>query len=715
MRWQKRIRIVIVVFAVAFMIAVYLAVRPARRSAPGLQGGAAVQDPKASAQSTGGQILNLLRDVEKFRVEYARLLTYPDGRQKLSGAKVTVPHRGGRDFTVTAQEAEVGPGQDLIMMHGAVELTASDGLVAKTDAATYSQGEGILRSPGPATFVKGRLSGSSTGVTYDKARDMMWLLDRAAMHMGPERPGDQGVDITAGSAVLARADQYVRYERGFTLVTGPRTLASETATAYLTEDGARVQSLEMRGRSRITGVGEGAGALRSMDGDDINLEFSADGRTLAGATLWSAKPGRASLDLGASAAESRRVAGQWIDIRFAPDGSTVSSLTVRESVDLTLPASQAEPARRITASTLTATGEAGGALNAARFNEQVEYRELSGAGAPTRTVRARTLELATQAGLAAIDEARFAGAVRFDDGEFQGTSAQARYRVKEGLVELEGADQASGQPPRVTDGEVTIDAAHIEITTGAKKIAARKDVRSTMSAVAKPTPRSADREAHRPGMLRDDQPVFATAAELDYDGSTRVAVYRAEAPARARLWQGDTTILADRLTLDDAAGNLEATGSVTSTLVVEQRDLQTQKVEQGTSIGSSETFRYEDSAHRATYAGKAHVSGQQGDLRARQIELYLVDKSRELDRVEADGEVSLQDGARKAYGDHLTFVSAEGRYVVVGSPVRIEADCRETTGRTLTFFKSTNNIVVEPGEEYRTQVKSVPKCEPGRD
>jgi len=96
MRWQKRIRIVIVVFAVAFMIAVYLAVRPARRGAPGLQGGAAVQDPKASAQSTGGQILNLLRDVEKFRVEYARLLTYPDGRQKLSGAKVTVRRRRRR-------------------------------------------------------------------------------------------------------------------------------------------------------------------------------------------------------------------------------------------------------------------------------------------------------------------------------------------------------------------------------------------------------------------------------------------------------------------------------------------------------------------------------------------------------------------------------------------------------------------------------------------
>ena len=77
--------------------------------------------------------------------------------------------------------------------------------------------------------------------------------------------------------------------------------------------------------------------------------------------------------------------------------------------------------------------------------------------------------------------------------------------------------------------------------------------------------------------------------------------------------------------------------------------------------------------------------------------------------------MSLQDAARKASGDRLTYVSADGRYLMVGSPVKIEADCRETTGRTLTFYKSTNNIVVEPSEEYRTQVQSIPKCgDPGR-
>ena len=72
--------------------------------------------------------------------------------------------------------------------------------------------------------------------------------------MAAERPDDTPVTITSGSAYFARADHYVRYERGFTLVSGGRTLSSSLATAYLTEDSARVETLEMRGRSRCDHV-----------------------------------------------------------------------------------------------------------------------------------------------------------------------------------------------------------------------------------------------------------------------------------------------------------------------------------------------------------------------------------------------------------------------------------------------------------------------------
>jgi lipopolysaccharide export system protein LptA len=211
-------------------------------------------------------------------------------------------------------------------------------------------------------------------------------------------------------------------------------------------------------------------------------------------------------------------------------------------------------------------------------------------------------------------------------------------------------------------------------------------------------------------MLDEDQPVYATAAALDYDRALRLAVYTADSPAQARLWQGDTTVQADRVTVDDRTGNLAATGKAATTFLIEEKDVSSGQVRRSPSIGSADDFLYDDEARKATYTGRAHVSGPQGDLRASRIVLFLADEANELERVEADTSVTLNDATRNVAGERLVYTEAEGRYVVVGSPVKVVADCRETTGRTLTFFRSTNNITVEPNDEFRTQVKSVPNC-----
>jgi lipopolysaccharide export system protein LptA len=211
-------------------------------------------------------------------------------------------------------------------------------------------------------------------------------------------------------------------------------------------------------------------------------------------------------------------------------------------------------------------------------------------------------------------------------------------------------------------------------------------------------------------MLDKDQPVYAASAALEYDSTARVAVYTAEAPAQARLWQGDTTIQADRLTVDDATGNLAGKGRVATAFVIEEKDAKTGKTERTASIGGADEFLYDDAPRTATYTGSAHVSGPQGDLRASRIELFLAPEANELQRVEAYTGVSLRDATRTVSGDRLTYTAEDGRYVVVGSPVKITADCRETTGRTLTFYRSTNNIDVEPNDEFRTQMKAIPNC-----
>ena len=47
---------------------------------------------------------------------------------------------------------------------------------------------------------------------------------------------------------------------------------------------------------------------------------------------------------------------------------------------------------------------------------------------------------------------------------------------------------------------------------------------------------------------------------------------------------------------------------------------------------------------------------------------------------------------------------------MTGPAVKIDEECRETTGKTLTFFRSTDRIIVDGNEQKRTETKGVGAC-----
>jgi lipopolysaccharide export system protein LptA len=214
-----------------------------------------------------------------------------------------------------------------------------------------------------------------------------------------------------------------------------------------------------------------------------------------------------------------------------------------------------------------------------------------------------------------------------------------------------------------------------------------------------------------PGLLKDDQPAYVTANALDYDGGNDKAVYT----GNARLWQGDTAISADTITIDEKTGDLYASGQapsqVRSTLVLEQVDSKTQQKTKVPTIATGQQMHYEDEQRRATYTTNAHVNGPQGDLRAVKIELYLVDGGGSLDRAEAYENVNLLSDARTATGARMTYFAADERYVMTGAPVRtVDEQCRETTGKTLKFYRSSDTISVDGNQELRTLSRSGGTC-----
>jgi lipopolysaccharide export system protein LptA len=93
-------------------------------------------------------------------------------------------------------------------------------------------------------------------------------------------------------------------------------------------------------------------------------------------------------------------------------------------------------------------------------------------------------------------------------------------------------------------------------------------------------------------------------------------------------------------------------------------------------------------------------------MTATRIELYLKPSGDELERAEAYENVALREQNRETKGAKLIYTTANETYVVTGAPVKIVDPCqRETIGRTLTFNKGADTIVVDGNAQIRTQTK----------
>lgn len=673
-------------FAVAFAVATFFAIRD--RETPVAASPPIRLDPKAAIETRGGDVIQLKGARQDVRVEFDGQVTYEDGQSKLLGVKVSVENRGGRSFVVTAREGQLGKDQSAIDLTGDVTLTATDGLVAKARAAHYVEAEGVVSAPGPVEFTRGRMSGSGIGFTYDRQRDTLWLLDQAVVQFGAER-NTPAMLVTSGAAGFARGDRYMRFERHVRMTRAGQVVEADEATVRLLPDRDEPEAIELRGRASIAG-GIGMGSLRSMQARDISLDYAPDGRTLERATL----AGGGALQFATpSGAAGQRLGAELIEVGLAPDGA-VTNLVGRDAVKVALPAATNIPARTVSAASLTGVGAPGQGITAMRYEGGVEFREAATAA---RVARARTLDLSLAPLSGELQEASFVGGFRFEEGALRATSATGRYQmVKSVLMLREPHNRAR---PQVTDGRLTIDADVIDVTLAPRHIRAQGTVTTVIGAATRGA------QGRTPSLLSAGDAMNIAADRLVFDGEAMHGVYT----GGARLFQGDTVIVADSITLDEKRGDLNAAGKVRSTLGLAAGPADSKEPTPPT-IARAAEFTFDESARRVTYTTGAHMNGPQGELFGDRIELLLAKDRNALDRLEADGQVKVVVDTRQATGAHLTYHPNETRYVLTGTPVRFTQECRETTGQTLTFYKGSDRISVDGNEEARTQSRGGAQC-----
>jgi lipopolysaccharide transport protein LptA len=622
-------------------------------------------------------------------------VTYADGRTRLQDVTITVAGRGGRTFVATATEAEVGAGEHQFRMTGDVHLASNDGIEARGGEASYDRTEGRLSVPGPVEFRTPELAGTAVGAGYDQARDILWLHDQVRATIAPGGK-DAPAEIVAGAAEIARRVGTLHFDRGARVTRGSQVLEADTVVAHAEPGGSRLRSVELRGAARITEAPRGAGSLERMAAHAMNLTYGADGRTLTAALL----SGNAEVVLsGGTGRAPTRTNADWIDIGLAADGTRLTRLAARDRVELSVPgADGGSTPRVISAKRLEGTGDANG-LRTIALSDNVEYREAGerrDADGSTRTVRSQALDLNLEPATMELDTAVFSGGVTLADGTLTGGAPRARYELASRQISLRGA----GARPRVSDGRVQLEADRLRLVVGGR-IEGDGDVRSEL------VPEAADKAGaggptRMPAMLSQEEPVFVTSNEVTYDSDRSLARYT----GRARLWQGDTSIRAAEIELDGRTGNLVARTGVESTIVTEKPDPKRKEPRRELHHATARELVYEEAERRATYAGAARLQGPQGDVTGEKVVLFLDRGGDQVERAEASGAVRVRLDTRSATGDHLVYFAADERYVMRGAPVRMIAEnCYETTGRVLTFFKSTDTISVD-GNETRTRTQT---------
>src|SRR4030095_13925131 len=200
---------------------------------------------------------------------------------------------------------------------------------------------------------------------------------------------------------------------------------------------------------------------------------------------------------------------------------------------------------------------------------------------------------------------------------------------------------------------------------------ANGNVKSELRPASKSEGGASGNNVKMPGLFKQDKPVIVLANALDYDGTASTGVYT----GAAQLYQGDTSIKGETITIDNKSGNLAASGGVTTTTVLEQIGAD-QKKQRSHSVATSKEMKYEDVDRRLTYLTDAEMSGADGDMNAVKNDLYLKPSGDELERAEAFDNVTLREQNRETTGTKMIYTTANQTYVVTGAPVKIIDEVR---------------------------------------
>ncbi len=562
---------------------------------------------------------------------------------------------------------------------------AAESMTLTGGSLEYHRDDRTLRLLAPVVARQGQRELTAGQLALELDADLRARRLVAAGERGGSRPELRSAD-KRGRAVLV-ADRFVAFfhPRGWTERIEASGNVRGTSTGSTGEDHLEAQQLVLEmvaklNQPRLLVASGGVkaqsshrGASRRLETAAMRLSFVAaqnsrgqrldHGESLAPATMeWTAPDSVA----GKSVNVTTKLQGQQVTAEFDPR-NRLKTLAAHNGVE----AERRLPGRPPQVSTSREL--------VARFDRAGEWTELDQNGA----VRVREGDRTAQADRARLERATqnyvLSGSVVLTDSGTRSTAQSVSFNQVTGEMRAEG------------------------------------DVRTT------------DLGAGRSGIANlAPQPAHVAADRLQTSSSGGQALYT----GHARLWQGDSVIEADSIQLFRDAKTLNARGHVVAVFPQAPGTPASPRTVLGSPGPTKEsrpdlwriragTLAYSSVDARALLEDGVNAESRQVTINSRVLELFLVSVAaspgslanapaggggaQQLARAVATGNVTVRQGDRRGTSERAEYTASDGKMVLSGGrPTLYDAFRGTTTGRQLTFFFSSDTIVVDSEQGSRT-------------
>ena len=211
-------------------------------------------------------------------------------------------------------------------------------------------------------------------------------------------------------------------------------------------------------------------------------------------------------------------------------------------------------------------------------------------------------------------------------------------------------------------------------------------------------------------MLGSAEPIHVTGATVTFTAAAGSARY-----TKARLWQGPDIVEAPVISFDRPRRSLQAQGSQATRVasVFVQKDSKGKLVPVNV---TSDRLSYVDSDRKAVFSGNVIVRAQETTIHSDAVQVILLPKksqaeaksASQLERIEAQGDIKIEQSVRHATGSRLVYTAADEKMVLTGTPAHppsiFDAERGQITGDSLTFFTHDGRVLVGSGEAPQTQI-----------